>query len=215
MEFKDYEQIQEKKLSSKRETRAVCDLDRIYTDKYRTTDEYGDAIKGLISEMHGFIYDYLVKMAWLKNKFYYDDISLSELDATNSNVYAAMLRFMRCYLNVEPKSSLLTGSYSKVESYFEDFYPDFDAKNPFEEKYEFPYKHINIDYLLVVCDIPVRLHLLARAEEKMMGYSEFLDYVWNWTTAFNDEAEDEIYAFQLYRYEYPKVFVLNKKYGRK
>lgn len=80
---------------------------------------------------------------------------------------------------------------STIISYFEDFFPNFEEGNPFEEIYEYPFKHMNLDCLLLVGIMPQRMHLLKHGEKKEMDYMEFMDYAINYIKCYNEEHEDK------------------------
>lgn len=63
------------------------------------------------------------------------------------------------------------------------------AHDPFKEPefFAFPYKKITLDFLLPVYQMEERLDLLKIAEDRGMVWEEFMDYVLNYISCYNEE----------------------------
>jgi hypothetical protein len=79
--------------------------------------------------------------------------------------------------------------FTKLESFFDELFPDFKKENPFEnpDYYKFPFKNISVEFLIVVNQMDNRLELLREAEKEKMTYAVFLDYVINQALSINEE----------------------------
>ena len=62
-----------------------------------------------------------------------------------------------------------------------------------EQKYEYPYTYMTFDCLFLVYQMPDRLELLKIGEERAMGYSTFVDYIFNHVLCSNEESDTEEY----------------------
>jgi hypothetical protein len=79
--------------------------------------------------------------------------------------------------------------FNKLELYyFNQFFPDFEEENPFDnpDLYAFPYKNISMEFLLVVYQLEDRFELLKEADKRNMSYAVFLDYILNHTLSENE-----------------------------
>ena len=137
------------------------------------------------------LFDNLIKIVWLRSKFCYD----GKHRMRNSNGWQlehAYGTFMRRYVGLNNKNVFSSKEFtSHIVSYFEDLFPNFEEGNPFEEKYEWPFKHMNLDCILLVCKMYQRMDLLKRGERDGMDYMEFMDYVINYIKCYNEEYDDK------------------------
>jgi hypothetical protein len=88
--------------------------------------------------------------------------------------------------------------FNKIITYFDDFFPDFDEHNPFEEPeyFKYPYEYVSTAHLVLVYQMDERMDLLKKAEEEKMTYYEFLDFVLNYTLCVNDDLGKTVYTFR-------------------
>jgi hypothetical protein len=85
--------------------------------------------------------------------------------------------------------------YSHLITYLYDFFPSFDAMNPFEdpEAYKFPYNNIGFAHLNFVYQLKNRMELLDIAEKEKMGISKFYNYIINYVKSYNEDIGNENY----------------------
>lgn len=193
MKFKDYPQRYEKRFSSDR-TLKNCNFDDVSTDFNINNEEYKKKMGKLYFNFQKDIFDYLVKMQWLKRRFCYRG-TMREKDGQNGFFFdSAFCVFVRNFIGVEPRMLVLSREYMKVISYFDDFFPNFNIENPFKIKYKFPYKNITMDFLLTVYQIPCRLKILDAVEKKKLSYAKFLDFVFNYISSENERHDKDIFG---------------------
>jgi hypothetical protein len=136
-------------------------------------------------------YDALVKYIWLSHKFVYG--GYKKVNHSGTYLEAAYAIFIRKFIGFDAKVITKNNGIWMVQTYFNDFYPDFDLGNPFEQPYEYPYKHVNLECLTLVHKMPERLSLLQICEDRKMPFLKFLDYVINYISCYNDEHGERVY----------------------
>jgi len=176
-------------------------------------DEYVKLIKDTLWKSELEYFDGIVKNSWLKTRFIYNDMSKEYVSDSICFALNAAIAFV--YKNLAGFDS--GGLYSTrmwpstINSYLPDFFPDLKYGNPFETKYEYPYKVMNLECLHTVSKMDERLELLKIGEERNMTYAEFLDYVINYYKCLNDELEEKKYSFVFNKNKMPYVKKINKK----
>jgi len=134
------------------------------------------------------IFDHIVKIHWLNRNFCYRNMHRKKIGRNGSCLDTAFGLFTRVYGNVDMRFLFPSHStFGKVVTYFDDFFPNFEEGNPFEEKYEYPYKYMGMECLVVVYQMDERLDLLKHGEKMKMSYVEFLDYIYNYVRCYTDE----------------------------
>jgi len=161
-------------------------------------EEYQFLFRETIDDFHEIIFDYLVKIIWLSKRFKYDGHVKTKVGFNGPYIARPYCVFSRWFLNHDTKF-MTSSQYMKIISYFDDLFPDFDKDNPFNTKYEYPYKFMNLDCMFLVYRIPERLELLKTGEERQMNYCKFVDYVINHILCWNadEENKDSTYIYQL------------------
>lgn len=151
-------------------------------------DKYIVTLRETILDFQKDIFDYLVKIMWLFRRFKYNDRRRVKTHGNGIQLDGAFSVFMKQYVGLDHRF-LMTKNipYTRVLSYFNDFFPAFDDGNPFEDKYEYPYKNITLEYLGLVFHVFERIEILEYADEQNMSYNEFLDYLINYINCYNDE----------------------------
>jgi len=222
IEFKDYPKIQENYfVLSKEIFKKRLQAHLYYIDPSLGVDfiGFGGLVRNLTMDFSKKIYDYFVKAVWLSRKYMITDCMFGGAGKiechTTDPIKRSFNAVLRKYAKTDPYYYFIKPNFSPLITYIDDLCPDLESKNPFVDKIEFPYKHINIYYLLVVTKICYRMELLKIAEERNMGYDQFLDFVWNWTVAFNDEAEKDVFTFVGNDRMGERVFVKDKEYEYK
>lgn len=110
----------------------------------------------------------------------------------------AFTKFLRRVIGKDLQSLTKSKFFSKVETYLEDFYPNFMEGNPFKDTnhYKFPYKNISMEYLVPLYQVEDRLELLAEADKQKMTFAVFLDYIINYVYTKNEELGRDKYQIR-------------------
>jgi len=182
-----------------------CDISKVFTDINMDAGEYIEEMKKIIKEYQLQVYDKLIKMVWMFQRFCYNGKNRVKRSGNGNLLDSAFGVFMHHYVGIQSKSLISDYTFSKIIVYFEDFHPGFNARNPFEEKMEFPYKNLTFEYLVLVYQLSERLELLDYAEKNNLRYTEFMDYILNYINCFNDESGKKVYEMMLVRFGAPYV----------
>jgi len=191
--IKQYEKKYENFYTGKR-TMGKCRLDKVSTDIGLDANEYISLIKEKFGEFENTLFDLFVRHTWIIKRFCYKGVHRKKYFANGYALDSAFGVFMRKYAGFDNK--LFNGQqYFKIISYLDDFFPEFDLYNPFEEpeRYKYPYKNVKLCHLFVVAKMEERLELLQYVEEKNMVYPEFVDYVINYAMSYNEEIGRDKY----------------------
>jgi hypothetical protein len=196
--MKQYPRTYELVFSDQKRIDKKCALGSIgtYNNIPNSNIEYIKLLRNTIKKFQDDFFDALVKYAWLTRRFCYKDERRKNKSRNGVVMDFAFGIFMRRYVGYDNKGIMISRHSGRIISYFDDFFTNFDEGNPFEEIYEYPYKYISLDYLLLVYQMPERLELLQYAEDNEMSYTKFLDYILNYVSCYNEE-HGEIYVFML------------------
>jgi len=183
----------------------------VYNDIPGDVDKYIVTLRKTILTFQKEIFDYIVKIVWLFRRFRYNNRRRVKTNRNGIELDGAFSVFMKHYVGVDHRF-LMTRNipYTRIISYFDDFFPAFDDGNPFEDKYEYPYKNITLEYLGIVFHIFERLDMLKYCDEENMSYDEFLDYVINYINCYNDE-HGKTYEFMFNSTAMPYVKNIKRK----
>lgn len=195
--MKKYSNDYEKFATCPKRLKRYCKIEDVSTfnNVPENTALYVKMYKDVMSEMWRSFFDCLVKFIWLTRKFCYKGKHRSKYNANGHCLDAAWGTFLRKYVGFDNRMIFTQFSMAtKVASYMNDLFPFFDEGNPFEEKYEYPYKYVTLDFLYLVKDLPERMGLLALAEKNKMSYTEFLDYILNYIGKYNEEHGRMVYV---------------------
>lgn len=151
--------------------------------------------RGFIRSSHLILFDMWVKQLWFSEKFLYS----GRRRAHRQNGYRiehTFSYFMKAMVGMNQKPITGSAAFSCVTSYFKDFFPNFSDHNPFEEPeyFKFPYKHITLDHLMMVSKCDERLEILAEADKRSMSNFDFLNWLANYISCYNDEQEEPVYG---------------------
>ena len=196
-----------------------CDIDKITIkdeSPVKSVDQYIEMLKDTISIFELNTFNFLVKYLWLVRKFQYDGVTRRKHFGNGHKLETAFGVFMRHYVSTHNK--MITGPanwLSKIIHYLDDFFPAFDLGNPFEQEYEYPFKFMNFSCLFLVYQMDERMDLLAHGEKHKMNYTEFNDYILNYTLCYNEEHGSKKYIYT-YSRQCPQ-YIKNKEsyYGNK
>jgi len=199
MKYKRYDREYEKVFTNEKVIKKRCKLEEIssFNNVPKDNTEYIGLLRETIGGMQKEVFDYMVKYMWLVRRFCYKGKRRKNLSANGIHMDGAFGVFMRNFVGFEGRLMLNTfGSGGKIAGYLDDFFPNFDEGNPFEEHYEYPYKNITLEHLILVYQMPERLDLLNDAENAKMSYTKFLDFVLNYISCYNEEhGEEYIFIF--------------------
>lgn len=168
-----------------------CKIEHVTTDKGMSSLEYMDLSRKFLSETMEGLFNAIVKFVWLQHRFTYMGYRRKKTGGNFYLVDGAFGVFMRHHVGIEYRVFSRNFYYSRVSTYMSDFFPEFSDRNPFEEPeyYKYPYKHVTMDFLTIVNQMPQRLELLQLAEDRKMKWDEFMDYVINFALCYNDEKK--------------------------
>jgi len=190
--MKNYPREYERVFTGRELLKRKCDLDLVTIDGnyIKSASEYANLFSGVFVEIRKHLFNFLVKYVWLSRRFCYGGVRRTR---NNSNGYRADISFatfLRNYANLDTRlffGTVTNRCLSKVISYMDDFFPDFDVSNPFVDSYEFPYKNLTLEHLVIVAEMDERLELLDYAEKNDIKYTEFCDYILNYINCYNNE----------------------------
>jgi len=189
---KQYETIYTDEKAIKR----YCHLDAIsmYKDIPESVDLYRTYFEKTMKENQMHVFDHLVKVRWLRNRFCYGGKRRDPNRPNGQYIEAAWGIFIRHYVGYDSKLffSWSYGVFQKLLAYIDEIIPDIDERNPFKEKIEYPYTYIQMEHMMLVYQMDERMDLLRHAEKHKMRYTTFYDYVMNYTQTYNEKE---------YRYE--------------
>lgn len=192
--MKNYPKTYENVFTSERSLKK-CLLNRVSTDNNIEIKEYCRMLKQSERKFEIDLFNNLIKVTWLMRRFCYGGLHREKVRWNGTFLDGAFGVFMRKYLNIEHRLVTRNFVFPRLATYFDDFFPDFDKRNPFKEKMKYPYKHIGIAFLLIVFRMKERLEILAYAENNKMKYIDFLDYIINYISCYNDEIGRQHYFF--------------------
>ncbi len=197
MKFKNYEREYEYVFSDEEKIKQKCDINKVGVHLNNPGSEavYSKLLQETFGSLHDEVFNHMVKITWLIRRFTYNGVRRKEHKANGMYLDKAYAVYMRDYIGYDNK--MFIGRYScisRVMSYVDDFYINFDDISPFEHEYKYPYKYMKFEFISLVYMMEERMELLDYCEKKQMKYSEFLDYVINYIGCYNNE-HGETYAF--------------------
>lgn len=88
-----------------------------------------------------------------------------------------------------------------------EMFPDFFLHDPEAEPeyYQWPYKHVGLDFLAFVYQVHNRFEMLDYAEEKKMNLFYFRDWATNYVLCYNLQQGSEIYKIGVSREGIPHI----------
>jgi len=189
-----------------------CDLEKVsICEDVMSEENYASMLHDELKELQEETYQRLVRIAWLMRRFCYRDKRRKNFYSNGIELDRAFAVYMRYIVGYDTK--LVAGRhsmFSKILTYFDDFYPNFDEINPLKAKtnqsteYHYPYEHMNFECLYLVYQLDERMDLLKEGEEQKMGMSEFMDYVNNYISCYNEEHGDT-YEFHFSHSLFPYI----------
>jgi hypothetical protein len=176
----------------------------VYNNDPSSVNEYINLFRETFRKFEADYFDSLVKIEWLSRRFCYHGYRRARNIGNGVDIDRAFGVFIRSFVGHDKRLFVLEKStLSKVITYLDDFFPNFNEGNPFKEEYKYPYKVMTLECLSVVYQMDERLELLDYCDKKNMTYTEFLDYVVNYINCLNEEKGD-IYTF-IFKYGLPYI----------
>ncbi len=178
-------------------------------------DKYIEIFRQTFREFEVNLFNNLVKIYWLLRNFDYRKTRKKGRRDTFKylNSYWTGNResiFLMEYLNTDRVSFKGRTNY-KIVSYFEELFPDFENRNPFKERMEYPFEFITLSYLVLVYQMDERMDLLNYAEDNKIGYSKFFNYVINYIYVANDRAKRKIFSVGFATHGYFPYIIVERK----
>lgn len=195
---KQYEDVFKRTLDKR------CNLEKVGTFKNNpeSIDKYIRLYQETFGDMYASIFDNLVKLIWLRRRFVYNRKRAIKKGRNGIAMDRALSLFIRNYAGYDARFILMTnGPFSCIANYLDDFFPNFNEGNPFEENYEYPYKYMRLEALVIVHQMEERLELLEYGEKKKMNIETFKDFVINYINCYNEEHGEK------YLFIYPGGFL--------
>jgi len=189
-----------------------CKINKVSTDNDMDVNAYCELLNNSCRKFEVDLFNNFVKVNWLMRRFCYKGMPRQKTRWNGFALDSAFGVFMHKYINVEHKIVTRNFIFPRLATYFEDFFPGFDARDPFKEKMEYPYKHITLAFLLLIHRMPERVELLEYAEKKKMKYIEFLDFIINYISCYNDEIGRDHYFFGTSHAFMPDIRIHKKNY---
>jgi hypothetical protein len=191
MKFKNYPREYEYVFSDEQKNKKKCSFEKISIYGGGDVALYKKEFNEELLSFYRDIFDHLLKIIWLSRRFCYNGVRREKHWGSGVQLDAAFSVFAREHLNYGSKVLFgLNSQFTKISTYIEDFYPDFNTNNPFESKFEYPFQYMLLPHLLVVYQMPERMDLLKEGEKKKMSLSKFMDYVVNYISCYNAEHGD-------------------------
>jgi len=213
--MKKYKREYELVFSDNESNRKRCDLSKISIANSNLTEEkYEKRMRDELGGLQKEIYPRLVRISWLMRQFCYRNNRRRNFFSNGIELDRAFGIYVRDIVGYDTK--LITGQhsmFSKILTYFDDFYPNFDEEDPFvaiakqSTEYDYPYEHMTFECLYLVYKMPERLELLDEGEKQKMGITEFMDYVNNYISCYNEE-HGETYIFNFSHSLYPYIRIV-------
>lgn len=166
-----------------------CNIDWVETLQGIGPYEYIKNIRKSVLEFQKDSFDHMVKFYWLSWQYVYAGTEKRKARGNGFWMDGSWGLFMRNHVGLEHFIITQNRMNGALSTYFEDFFPDFTDRDPFKEKMEYPYKHVTLEFLLSVYQMPERLDLLKIAEDRKMSYLDFIDYVANHVNCQREELD--------------------------
>lgn len=202
----------EKVFSKKKRIRRYCKIEQItaYNNYPETTREYIRTTKKIFKQFQRMNWDILIRMNWALRRFTYNGktrgVNWQNKKSNGMCMDVAFGLFVRNFVNHDHRLIFNSnGFYSKLSSYIDNFYPDLLEMDALNTRFEFPYKHIGFEHLVLVYQLDERLELLELGEKKKMPFLTFVDFIIDYCYQKNDELGEPIYDFIVLNHSFSYV----------
>ena len=208
--MKKYEKIYEDVIKTKPRSLKTFNSSHIYLPKGKSMKEYVQHAKDYAHEVSELFFSTYIKGYWLsyaigtrKGK------RTKEGGGLRSTIKSVIDKELVGH-DVHPWSR---ETLYWLSVYIDDWFPSLINEDPFsaEKEYQYPYKHVTIDFLYVVHQMPQRAELLLEAEEKKMKFNDFCNFVVNFVFCHNDEKGKKIFTVK-WRKSKGRFYIKNNYY---
>lgn len=165
----------------------------------RSLDKYILDFRSFLNNVFEAEFNAYVRLSWMRRIFCFNNKKTRMPMKSNSfALNLAFVKLMRRCIGKDIQIFTRPRFFSKIETYFEDFFPGFMEGNPFTnpEYYKFPFKNISMEYLTVVHQMDDRIDLLKEADRRGMTYAVFQDYVINFAYSENLRLKRQKYIIK-------------------
>lgn len=194
--MKLYPQTYEKVYLEDPETSTVkLKIDKISIDGMGL-NEYRTLFKDFLNKAYSDEFANYVKLSWLRRKFcYYGKKTILPMNKNSRNLNSAFVKYLRRYIGKDIQIITRQRMFSKLEFYFDEFFPRFEEEDPFKnpDYYKFPFKNISLEYLMIVYQLEDRFELLKYADKMDMTYASFVAFMANHVNSVNEELDKNRY----------------------
>lgn len=194
--MKIYETRYEKVFTEQKNFTRRCDINKVspFNDVPLNTSLYVDEFKNEMKVFEADTFNHLVKISWLERRFCYRGERRTRHGSNGQVLDTAYGLFVRNFVGYETKF-LFRSTFSKIITYMDDLFLNFDEGNPFKEDYKYPYKIVTLSHMVLVYQMKDRMELLKYADKNKLTYVEFLDYIVNHINCYNEELGKNEYEF--------------------
>lgn len=210
--MKFYKKQYEDVFGSKRNLKK-CDFTKVSSTDGLNYVAYGKQLRQRFKKFQKDIFDNLIKTEWLFRRFCYRGKTRNKKWSNGANMDAAFGVYIRSFVGYDNRMVSKDQFYTKIRSYFDEFFPEFNSDNPFKKKYRYPFKYMTLECLVVVYAIKERMELLKYCERKKMSYVKFLDYIINYIYSYNDDVGYHYYEWK-FTFTYIPYVCINKEYRK-
>jgi len=193
---RDYESVFIQNDGSKKLYKRYFNYDKIQKPiNFESIAELRDVFHAFLKQGSIDMWNNSVRLKWLLSNFIVKGNFGMLSFHTSANVFSP---WMRESVGINYDFLYQGFPYKSLETYMDEIFPDFQKNNPFSnpELYEFPFKFITVDFLMLVYQIPERMDLLRHADNKKMNFNAFADYIINYTSKCNFVDPEEMYEFR-------------------
>lgn len=172
------------------------------------------SFRSFLKDAHLDLFDKMVKYVWLEQHITYNGNRRYKRKGNGFKPEQAFCFFMTGMVGYSQKTLMGNPMLSSLVCYLKDFFPNFSDHNPFEEPefFEYPYKHVTLDFLYVVREHHERLEMLKHAEDNKMTIREFVNWAANRALCYNLDVGEDVYSITRNSHAFAYI-KNNKKYG--
>ena len=187
------------------------DNPHIYLDRIGSTlgsaEVLRDRFRAFYYDAHRQVFGLIVKEVWLEQQFTYRNIRRTRRKGNGFFSDRTFGYFMKNMVGVSQKPISLNFCFAAISTYLKDFFPDFLKHDPFLEPdyFEFPYKNVFLDHMVLVYTHHDRLEMLQKAENESLSYADFANWAINQSFCYNDEVGKTVYVLTPSNYMWPHI----------
>lgn len=203
--MKNHQKLYEDVYSTDRTKNHKLNLNKISADGM-DFNEYTYLFQNFLKESFLTLFDYYVRISWLRRKFVYcGRKTVLPMQNNPPGLNTNFVKYLRRIVGKDIQIITKGRTFSRIEMFFDEFFPGFLEGNPFQNPkyYRFPFKNITLDFLIVVHQLDERMELLEVADKSKMSYANFLDYVTNYILSENDTLGRDRYIIKPYDRNFP------------